>query len=214
MRVIFVGIRNDLKYLPEKLHPIGFLLQDNQISIREAIMDLPQIKSGEGAEKQKYCSEPQNEYQKWARENSEFVYNHIAMRHTKRLIDRFAVIKQGESLANVSEEYMQRKRGDVTRVSGKVYAQNSPFETIYVKGPNGDFDFVGKYVAETPCGEDILLQYRKYKKIIHEKADIPLCFQAMHDPSQKGKFYHANMFTDIHTITDDEAFGKRVHLPF
>lgn len=125
MRVIFVGIRNDLKYLPEKLHPIGFLLQDNQISIREAIMDLPQIKSGEGAEKQKYCSEPQNEYQKWARENSEFVYNHIAMRHTKRLIDRFAVIKQGESLANVSEEYMQRKRGDVTRVSGKVYAQNN-----------------------------------------------------------------------------------------
>ena len=102
----------------------------------------------------------------------------------------------------------------VAKHSGKVYAQNSPFETIYVKGPNGNFDFVGKYVAETLYGEDALLQYRKYKKVIHQKTDIPLCFQAMNDPSQKGVFYHANMFVDIQTITDDKDFEQRVLLPF
>ena len=102
----------------------------------------------------------------------------------------------------------------VAKHSGKVYAQNSPFETIYVKGPNGNFDFVGKYVAETLYGEDALLQYRKYKKVIHQKTDIPLCFQAMNDPSQKGVFYHANMFVDIQTITDDKDFEQRVLLIF
>ena len=47
------------------------------------------------------------------------------MRHTQRLIERFASIEQGQSLADVSEEHMQRKRGDASIVSGKVYSQNN-----------------------------------------------------------------------------------------
>lgn len=124
-RVIFVGIREDLPFEAEKLHPQGWLFGDNQITIRQAIMDLPQINAGEGEEKQKYTNKPSNDYQKWAREGSEFIYNHVAMRHTQRLIERFASIKQGQSLADVSEEHMQRKRGDATQISGKVYAQNN-----------------------------------------------------------------------------------------
>lgn len=124
-RVIFVGIRNDLPFNPEELHPIGWLFGDNQITIRQAIMDLPQIGSGEGSEEQKYTTKPQNDYQKWAREGSKAIYNHVAMRHTQRLIERFSAIKQGQSLADVSQEHMQRKRGDASQISGKVYAQNN-----------------------------------------------------------------------------------------
>ena len=125
MRVIFVGIRNDLPFNADELHPKGCLFGDNQITIRQAIMDLPQINAGEGSEKQEYTTKPLNDYQKMIREGSKFIYNHVAMRHTQRLIDRFNAIGQGQSLADVSEEHMQRKRGDASQISGKVYAQNN-----------------------------------------------------------------------------------------
>ena len=124
-RVIFIGIRKDLPFVPEELHPIPFCLGDNQLTIDDAIMDLPQIESGEGTEIQEYPCEPQNEYQKWIRTNSKHITNHIAMRHTQRLIDRFNVIKQGQSLADVPAEHMQRQRGDASKTSGKVYSQNN-----------------------------------------------------------------------------------------
>jgi DNA (cytosine-5)-methyltransferase 1 len=47
------------------------------------------------------------------------------MRHTKRLIERFKVIKQGKSLKDVPQEHMQRKRGIPDQISGKVFGQNN-----------------------------------------------------------------------------------------
>ena len=47
------------------------------------------------------------------------------MRHSDRLIERFKQIKEGQSLKDVGEEHMQRKRGDASVISGKVYSQNN-----------------------------------------------------------------------------------------
>lgn len=47
------------------------------------------------------------------------------MRHTARLIERFSQIGFGQSVADVSEEFQQRKRGNANVVSGKVYSQNN-----------------------------------------------------------------------------------------
>ena len=124
-RVIFIGIRDDIECELEALQPTITHTGNAQITIDQAIMDLPQIESGEGTPEQKYRCAPQNKYQKEIRNGSKFVYNHVAMRHTQRLIDRFATIKSGQSLADVSEEHMQRKRGDASVTSGKVYAQNN-----------------------------------------------------------------------------------------
>ena len=124
-RVIFIGIRKDLPFIPEKLHPQGFLKEGEQISINDAIMDLPQIESGKGSEEQNYDCLPSTEYQKWARGNNKIITNHIAMRHTPRLIERFKVIPQGGSLADVPEEHMQRQRGNASVTSGKTYSQNN-----------------------------------------------------------------------------------------
>ena len=88
-------------------------------------MDLPQIQACQGDEIQEYPCEPQNEYQRWVRNGSEHVYNHIAMRHTKRLVDRFEQIGFGQSVADVAEEHQQRQRGNAEKVSGKVYSQNN-----------------------------------------------------------------------------------------
>ena len=125
IRVVFIGIRKDIAFIEEKIGPKATHFGIKQITIEQAIMDLPQIESGQGEEEMDYNCEPQNSYQKWARKNSKKVYNHIAMRHTKRLIERFEQIKFGESVANVSDEHKQRKRGDASKISGKTFSQNN-----------------------------------------------------------------------------------------
>jgi DNA (cytosine-5)-methyltransferase 1 len=92
-RLIFIGIRKDLQFDENLIMPKGFLFDDEQITIAEAISDLPQILACEGTEIQDYQTEPMNEYQKYCRKNSEKVFNHIAMKHTKRLVNRFEQIK-------------------------------------------------------------------------------------------------------------------------
>ena len=125
IRVFFIGINNEYAYDNEKIKPKGFLFGSNQITIEQAIMDLPQIKAGEGIEVSEYRCEPQNDYQKWVREGSKVVYNHVAMKHTARLVERFSHIGYGQSVADVAEEFQQRQRGAVDKVSGKVYSQNN-----------------------------------------------------------------------------------------
>ncbi len=125
IRVVFMGIRKDLPFNEEILGPKPIYSEDKQITIEQAIMDLPQIKSGEGNEEMDYICIPQNDYQKWARKNSKKIYNHVAMHHTKRLIERFENIKFGQSVADVAECHRQRKRGDASKISGKTYSQNN-----------------------------------------------------------------------------------------
>lgn len=125
IRVFFIGLEKSIEYDKEKMQPKGFLFGESQISIEQAIMDLPKLKAGEGVENANYLMEPQNNYQRWARTGSDKVMNHIAMRHTARLIERFSHIGYGQSVADVAEEFQQRKRGDAGVVSGKVYSQNN-----------------------------------------------------------------------------------------
>lgn len=125
LRIVFIGIRKDITFEDTKLGPKPFLFGDKQITVEQAIMDLPQIQSGEGEEIMNYGTKAKNDYQKWARSNSNSVHNHIAMRHTKRLIERFENIGFGQSVADVAECHQQRKRGDATKISGKVYSQNN-----------------------------------------------------------------------------------------
>ena len=124
-RLFFIGIRKDIQYDKDFIVPKGFLFDDDQITIEQAIMDLPQILACEGEEEMDYLIEPQNEYQKYCRNNSFKVHNHIAMKHTKRLVSRFEQIKFGQSVSDVPDEFGQRKRGDASKLSGKKYSQNN-----------------------------------------------------------------------------------------
>ena len=121
-RVILIGFRKDLNIIP--IHPIPYLM-DHRITVDEAIMDLPQINAGEGEERMDYPLEPSNLYQQFMRHDSSTVSNHVAMRHTPRLIERFKAIKPGQSLVDVWDTHGSVRRGAPTEKSDIKYSQNN-----------------------------------------------------------------------------------------
>lgn len=108
-RVVVIGCLDNSK-MPKEI--IGdFQGENNWIKVKDVFGDLPDIEAGEGCnEKVGYKTEPLSEYQKYIRAGSEGVTNHVAMKHTKRLVERFAQIPQGGSLLDVPAEYGQRQR--------------------------------------------------------------------------------------------------------
>lgn len=121
-RVILIGFRKDLNIQPS--HPEPYV-QDHLITVDEAICDLPQIGAGQGTEVQEYPQEPQNEYQRLMRANSTYVLNHVAMKHTPRLIARFEAIKPGQDLLDVWETHGALKRGAPNEKSTIKFHQNN-----------------------------------------------------------------------------------------
>lgn len=92
----------------------------------EAISDLPEIEAREGAEIMPYSISAQNEYQQWCRENSSELHNHLAMKHTKRLVERFSQMTWGQSVSDIKDDRLkQRKRNGNGEVSDNPYDQNN-----------------------------------------------------------------------------------------
>jgi DNA (cytosine-5)-methyltransferase 1 len=123
-RVFFIGFRNDLSG-KEWVTPAKTKKFPIPVTVDMAISDLPQIGSGEGEEEQDYPLMPQNSYQQWVRGDNLYVHNHIAMRHSQRLIDRFKVIGSGQNISDVPDEHSAVQRGDPSKKSGKVFSQNN-----------------------------------------------------------------------------------------
>ena len=121
-RVILIGYRKDLNILPH--HPEPYEL-DHLVTVDEAIGDLPQIGAGQGTEVQEYPQEPQNDYQRLMRANSRYVLNHVAMKHTPRLVARFEAIKPGQDLLDVWETHGALKRGAPGEKSTIKFHQNN-----------------------------------------------------------------------------------------
>lgn len=121
-RIIMIGTRKDLSIQP--VYPVP-LAEGRRISVDEAISDLPQIAAGEGNEVEEYLVPPQNDYQRLMRSRSEYVLNHIAMRHTPRLVARFKAIRPGQSLVDVWDTHGSVKRGAPKEKSIVKFSQNN-----------------------------------------------------------------------------------------
>jgi DNA (cytosine-5)-methyltransferase 1 len=120
-RVIVIGVRKDLG-----IHPtFPESTVDKEVTVDEAISDLPQIKAGEGSNKMKYGSKPQSDYQVLMRKNSNSVFNHVAMKHTNRVIERFEAIKPGKNLLDVWETHGAVQRGNPNIKSKIKFSQNN-----------------------------------------------------------------------------------------
>lgn len=73
------------------------------VTVRDAISDLSYLESGEGHFVQKYITNPQTEYQKLMRSNSELLYNHKASNHKQVAIEKLKMIppEQGKEFLPV-----------------------------------------------------------------------------------------------------------------
>ncbi|MDM3853676.1 MAG: DNA cytosine methyltransferase [Aphanizomenon gracile PMC649.10] len=137
-RVFIVGNKLGKKLgSPQKTHSLD-LLKNNiwqlsleqinlipAISLWNGISDLPPLNAREGKEEQPYILESQNQYQQWIRNSSKILYNHVAMEHSRRLVERFKQIKWGESSSDVPTEYGAKRRSGNGELSHKTYDQNN-----------------------------------------------------------------------------------------
>jgi len=91
----------------------------------DAISDLPELCAGEGTEEGSYTSEPLSEYQSILRNGSGRLFNHKAMNHTRRMVERFKSMSCGDSVSDVPKHLRPYRRNSNGKISGKVYDQNN-----------------------------------------------------------------------------------------
>ncbi|MET3501645.1 DNA (cytosine-5)-methyltransferase 1 [Mucilaginibacter rubeus] len=94
------------------------------VTVWEAISDLPVIQAGEGQESMLYTDSLLGDYQRWARQGSSIVSNHVAMKHTPRLINRFRTIQEGANKYDLPEDLKVRKRNGNGEISEIRYQSN------------------------------------------------------------------------------------------
>lgn len=94
------------------------------INVQQAIGDLPKLEAGEGSEIAELKTKPKTNYQRQLRNNSSFLYNHVTMAHTKRIVERYKQILNGYSLEEIPEELQVRKRNGNGEISEVEYNSN------------------------------------------------------------------------------------------
>ena len=93
-------------------------------SLWDAISDLPNLSAREGVESMPYSGPPQNDYQALLRADATVLYNHKAMSHSNRIIERFAAMSWGDSVSDVPHHLRPRRRNS-NEIAQSVYDQNN-----------------------------------------------------------------------------------------
>jgi len=101
---------------PEKTHEYpkhkkngnSEIIPSHYISIEEAISDLV-LRGSLGQAEMDYYLDPQTAYQKERRERSIKLFNHEGTKHTKKVIDRFSMFKEGDKISNLPKEFKTNK---------------------------------------------------------------------------------------------------------
>lgn len=132
-RLFVIGSRFPLTSpFPEPSHHVNgheerSLFEDNLLpcpTLWDAISDMPEMEAGEGAEEAPYSTEPRSDYQRMLRKGSPAVFNHKAMCHTKRIVERFKSMKCGDTINDVAEHLKPRKRNS-SEIATEAYDQNN-----------------------------------------------------------------------------------------
>lgn len=128
-RLFIIGSRTPLDSpFPEPTHQTILSDVTNGLlscpTLWDAISDLPELTAGEGAEEMPYDANPITEYQKILRGNSLMLFNHKAMRHTKRVVERFESMKWGDTINDVVNHLKPRKRNSL-EIAMVAYDQNN-----------------------------------------------------------------------------------------
>lgn len=147
---------------PKPTHRLGNMLTEPSLfegfhegimnitpTLWDAISDLPLIEAREGSEEMEYDRPAESDYQRSLRGGSEKVYNHKAMRHSARLVERFSSMSWGDSTSDVPDHLKPHARNGNGRKSSKVYDQNNrrmhPFRPCHTIAASFYANFVHPY---------------------------------------------------------------------
>lgn len=136
-RFILIASKQQLERpFPAKTHFVEGVEEENPALLKcptlwDAISDLPDIEAREGAEMMSYTKDADNIYQYNCRNGATELHNHLAMKHTQRLIDRFSQMTWGQSVSDITDDRLkQRKRNGNGAVSDSPYDQNNRRMTL------------------------------------------------------------------------------------
>ena len=132
-RLFVVGSKFPLSSpFPEPTHQVGgngerSLFDEHLLpcpTLWDAISDMPELRAGEGGEETPYSTEPKTDYQRMLRQGSPAVFNHKAMCHTKRIVERFQSMRCGDTINDVADHLKPRKRNS-SEIATEAYDQNN-----------------------------------------------------------------------------------------
>jgi DNA (cytosine-5)-methyltransferase 1 len=109
-RAMIISVRSPIRWLPpecshgeQATRSLFAPTLSPYVTVGQAISDLPRIQAGEGTDDcLPYENSAENDFQARMRVGSPGVANHIAMKHTPRLVARFQSLQQGQSLKDVA----------------------------------------------------------------------------------------------------------------
>ena len=103
-RAVFIG--NKLGIEPSLLFPIASHTEETYVTIRDAISDLPPVEAGKGLEVTPYSQDiTLSDYQKTMVSSTGTVFNHESSNHKPETLKILSMIKQGQTMKDLSEEY-------------------------------------------------------------------------------------------------------------
>ena len=120
-RVVFVGILNSKQAFefPD--------IDNNVVTCKMALSDLPSLVDSLGEDHQKYKTKPQNEYQYMMRQNSVDVQNHIAAFHSDKIKHIISLVPDGGNYKDLPLEYRNSRN---CHVAWTRFNSNKPAPTI------------------------------------------------------------------------------------
>jgi DNA (cytosine-5-)-methyltransferase len=103
-RAIFIG--NNIGLNSTELFPKETFKKGSEVTVWQAISDLPSLQSGKGSELTEYSSKAHNEYQMKMRDTIDGkFYNHLASVHKEKTLEILRQVKPGQTLKDLPEQY-------------------------------------------------------------------------------------------------------------
>lgn len=123
-RLIFMGIRADIG---SPVFPKPMFTSENYRTCRDAISDLPSLKTEIGDDVSVYEREPLTEYQRLMRGSCKVLYNHLGTNHTQMVKDTIALVPEGGNYKDLPEGWGESRKFHMawTRLDG-----NTPARTV------------------------------------------------------------------------------------
>lgn len=117
-RVFFVGILHGNEPFE---YPLPTTIEQNYVTVEQAISDLPALEGIYGEEVQEYLVGPQSEYQTTMREFSDKIYNHIGTIHSEKTVKMISLVPEGKNYKALPEKYrsMYKYNEALTRYHSK-----------------------------------------------------------------------------------------------